>query len=99
LIFANSIIFGNGTNFKEDDGDPQSVQTFMLNHNSGNQVVNPNIRDPYNMRAPDFRITAGSVANGSWQNPGGGFFENAGFQGAVGPDDDWTDGWTTHTAN
>lgn len=57
----------------------------------------------FNHSAPDFRPTsAATLAGGQLapiQPPNDGFFEAVTFIGAVGPDDDWTAGWTSYPQN
>lgn len=56
--------------------------------------------DPLNTTAPVFTPAPGSpVLSGAKTAPSDGFFEPASYVGAVGPDSDWTKGWTAYPAN
>lgn len=96
VSIQNSIVFGNGTNF---DGDDDSIdESGLFQTPAWNNVVgtDPGLMDPYNLSAPDFRPASGSAAlSGFATPPNDGFFTDVDFIGGMGPDDDWTAGWTT----
>ena len=62
-------------------------------------VVDPRLRDPFNLEHPDFRPNPNSPAvDGTLPfavAPNDGFFEVALYRGPLGPasEDDWTTGW------
>ena len=106
LTITNSI-FNCATNFKmdnekdEDDNpitDPFSVEDFF-NDQDGNQLTDPQLTDAMNQAAPDFTPASGSPALSGGQAPSDAFFTEASFIGAIGSDNDWTQGWTTHDQN
>ncbi len=106
LTITNSIL-DCVTNFKmdnekdEDDNaitDPFSVEDFY-NDQDGNQLTDPQLADAMNQAAPDFSPASGSPALSGGQAPSDAFFTEASFIGAIGSDNDWTQGWTTHDQN
>lgn len=65
--------------------------------------TNPKLKDPYNLTSPDFRPSADSPAvNGTVpvaKPPADGFFTPVNFIGGIGPNENWTSGWTTTAQN
>ncbi len=97
LIVANSLLdcaaaFGAG------DDDPFTVEDFFNAMNTGNTLGNARLIDPYG-DTPDFRPGEGSEMITGAVVPADSFFEPVSFRGGVGPDDDWTAGWTTSARN
>lgn len=76
------------------DGDPVDIADFL----DGNDVGAAGIVDGHNVTAPDFKLTATSVARSGAVRPADAFFDDVSFRGAVG-DDDWTAGWTSYPQN
>jgi hypothetical protein len=71
-----------------------------------NETVDPQMIDPLNTLAPDFRVTAGGHATHLGGGPVGvlpndGFFTQAYFVGAMGSgaDEDWTKPWCYYSPN
>lgn len=96
LSVRNSIFFGNGTVRAGAQYSPASIP-FM--NDSTIRNADPGLIDPFNLSAPNFRPTLGSLAGGQLAPatpPNDGFFEVTTFIGAFGPDpeQDWTRGWT-----
>ncbi|MGV3517123.1 hypothetical protein [Luteitalea sp.] len=96
LSVRNSIFFGNGTVRAGAQYSPASVP-FMNDATIRN--ADPGLIDPFNLSAPNFRPTLGSLAGGQLAPatpPNDGFFEVTTFIGAFSPDpeQDWTRGWT-----
>ena len=100
LVMENVLLYGEGATviFDESGRDPLDISDWFLVQ-SGNAVVDPQLSDPYNQAAPDFKPQAGSPALGSWVDPGDAFFDAVDFIGAMDDADDWTAGWTTHDFN
>ena len=102
-LLIESSIFWCDENFKDDededeDGtadDPWLVSEFALDWNTGNQVGDPNLVDPYNTDAPGFTPDASSLAGSGAVVPSDPFFDDVSFLGGVDPENDWTQGWTT----
>ncbi len=68
-----------------------------------NVEMDPKLRDPYNLTAPDFRPAADSpTVNGKVPvatPPADGFFTPVNYIGGIGPNDSWIAGWTTTAQN
>ena len=68
-----------------------------------NLEADAKLRNPFAQSGPDFRPAADSPAvNGAIPvaSPSGdGFFEPVNFIGGMGPNDNWTAGWTTTAQN
>lgn len=99
LSVRNSIFFGNGTVRAGAQYSPASIP-FM--NDSTIRNADPGLIDPFNLTAPNFRPTLGSLAGGQLAPatpPNDGFFEVTTFIGAFSPDpeQDWTRGWTDFT--
>jgi hypothetical protein len=95
LSLSHSIFFGNvGSNFAS------GASTLVAANASTINVVNPELIDPFNRTAPNFRPAPGSPALSLAPAipPNDGFFEIALFRGAldVDPANDWTLGWTSY---
>jgi hypothetical protein len=65
------------------------------------RIADPGLIDPFNLSAPNFRPTLGSLAGGQLAPatpPNDGFFDVTTFIGALSPDpdQDWTRGWTDY---
>jgi hypothetical protein len=95
LTLTNTITHGNGLGDYAGDGG-------VFLNDPTNSGANPEIADPYNLSAPNFMPAAsGPARNGSVPvaaPPSDGFFEAAGYIGAMG-DSDWTQGWTDFSQN
>lgn len=91
LSLANMLFFNNAPNYLA--GPTAS----MLGTVSSLVQVDPKLRDPFNLRAPDFRPAEGSPAldvRNVAAPPNDGFFEPVNFLGGVNPNNDWTQaGW------
>lgn len=108
LVLDNSILncTANTVECKADGTDPVctkatpfSVADFVSTLNEGNRLMDPKLVDPTNEAAPDFRPAADSPARTGAKVPGDAFFDQVTFIGAVDPDNDWTQGWTTTEQN
>lgn len=92
LSLRNGILFGNNPNVHS------SANTLVANADGTIAQVDPELVDPFNHAAPDFRPRPGSpaVRLAPAVPPNDGFFEIAQFLGAldVDPEKDWTRGWT-----
>ncbi len=98
LTLTHSIVWcDTGANFIVDD-DAGSVEDWFMSQ-AGNQVTDPMLGDPTNSSSPDFAPKSGSPALSGASVPTDAFFTPVDFIGAVGPDEDWTAGWTTSAAN
>ncbi len=64
----------------------------------GNTEVAPLLKDPFSVRAPDFRPADASPVRSGAIMPKDDFFELTEFIGAMG-DDDWTAGWSAYPQN
>lgn len=85
------------SNFTEDDGEP-SVEE-LYNADETNMIADPMLKDPFNLDAPDFRLTGDSPAMTGAEQLTDGFFDKVGYRGAFDGENDWTAGWTTHARN
>lgn len=108
IVIQSSIFSCPKVTFMEDDEkdesdqpvtDPWSVESFVLEKNSGNASADPKLEDALDTAAPDFRPMAGSPARTGATLPSANFFEQVDFIGGMDPDDDWTTGWTTTARN
>ncbi len=99
LVVKNSIFFENGSvNFgdeKDDDGFDEAAWATGL----GNEVVDPNLADPFNKDNPNFTPGSGSGSVTPATPPSDSFFDNVSFIGGVDPSNDWTQGWTIRERN
>ncbi|MBA3948690.1 MAG: hypothetical protein H0X44_01945 [Acidobacteria bacterium] len=92
LSLKNTIIFNNGTNLHSS--------TAGLQANAGGTlfIQDPQLLEPFNLTAPQFRPAPGSPAMtlAFAVPPNDGFFEVARFIGALSAtaEEDWTRGWT-----
>jgi hypothetical protein len=99
LFVKNSLFFNNG---KDGLNWPVAMamsdideKPLFIGGEMNNQELDPQLTDPLNLSAPNFKPKAGSPAlTGGAAPPSDGFFDvSATFIGAVGADD-WTAGWT-----
>ncbi|MCB9737046.1 MAG: hypothetical protein H6745_31060 [Deltaproteobacteria bacterium] len=82
--------------------DPWSIETFFLSELDANTVVADTaatLMDPFNTSALDLLPKAGSAAAAGAAIPNDPFFTVVTYKGGIGPDDDWTAGWTTNARN
>jgi hypothetical protein len=96
LTIDNSIISGCSQPFADDEQDftpPFTVQEWF-EAGEGNEQTDPGLRAP-TAEQPDYRIEADSAADRAGSTPGG-WYDETDYIGAVGPDQDWTSGWTIH---
>ena len=85
------------TSFKDDDESADDVETFFL-AGTGNSTTAAGVVDGFNLEAPDYRANA-DVADAVESTHLTGWFDAVDYIGAVGPDSDWTAGWTSHAMN
>ena len=85
------------TSFKDDDESADDVETFFL-AGTGNSTTAAGVVDGFNLEAPDYRANA-DVADAVESTHLTGWFDTVDYIGAVGPDSDWTAGWTSHAMN
>lgn len=112
LAIRNSIFFANGPvpqgggarpdlPARTTAATPFNENTEFLAATYANRTGDPQLQQPLDAVAPNFRPLAGSAALtvDSAGTPPGGFFEaSARFVGAIGSTD-WTTGWTAYPAN
>ena len=98
LAFQNSIV-SCATDFKEETGDPVTVQSIFEAQGMGNQMIDPQLGSPYSVSAPDYQPGAASPALTGGSTPNDSFFDSVTFIGGVDPSADWTQGWTIHEQN
>jgi len=87
LVISHSIFFGNNPDFA-----PGATSTLAANF-TRIAVIDPKLRDPFNLDDPDFRPADGSPALDRTRvaaPPEDGFFEPVNFLGGVNPQNDWT---------
>jgi hypothetical protein len=80
----------------DDEGMPFTEQEFVEFADFANWMLDAGtavVVDPLNIDNPDFRAT-GPAANNDGDMPPIPWFDDVNYIGAVGPDMDWTDGWT-----
>jgi len=101
LTLENTFFFANELgDFRDDGGDPQTDTAFDADQANPNTTgTDPQLSDPQNESAPDFRPQGGSPVLGTWVDPGDAFFDAVTFTGAMDDQTDWTDGWTTSDAD
>ncbi|MCS6912579.1 MAG: hypothetical protein RMK29_19875 [Myxococcales bacterium] len=115
LDITHSLFYGNGTTDERNIYDPQQarlprdpqaptkpfdLRAWVLAKERMNREADPMLRNPLDVRAPDFRPQTGSPAlQGARQPPADGFFTPVDYIGAVGPQQDWTRGWTAYPVN
>ena len=100
LTLTNSILDCQ-TNFEDDtaaNGEPYTADEFF-SKNMGNTTADPLLEAPYDKTSPKFVPSTGSPATTMSPGMSDPFFEAVDFIGGVGPDDDWTEGWTTTAPN
>jgi len=100
LLEVSNSIFDNPVNFDPDD-DGIDEADWAMNQWSANREVDPELADPFNRMAPDFRPVAGGAATTGFATPpNDGFFEDVDFVGGASPTDaPWYEGWTTTDLN
>jgi hypothetical protein len=99
LSLKSAIFFENKpNNFRAASGGIDERALFQKPENNISEV-DPKLKDPYNLAAPDFRPTTGSPAlnAGAVSQPPANdpFLKAVDFLGAMGPNDTWTNDWTT----
>jgi hypothetical protein len=100
LVIENSIFSCATLSIPADDGtDPIVLDDFLLVDQTGNVSGDPGLKQPFNTTAPDFGATAAGAAGSGAVVPADAFFDDVAFKGGVGPDVDWTAGWTAYPAN
>ena len=98
LTIQGSFFFDNALgDFRDDAGDPQTDTAFNGQQTPANSLVDPQLTDPQNTTAPDFRPQTGSPALSGFVDPADSFFTTVTYRGAM-DDTDWTSGWTTRDA-
>ena len=97
-LSVTNTILNCDTQFGTDGADPVGVDTFFTD-GAGNETGDPGLAAPYDTTTPGFAPTAGSLAASGGSTPADSFFDAVDFRGAVGPDADWTAGWTTSAPN
>ena len=103
LTIQNTIFSNNQPgNFAEPDEDFDEA-AWAMDPAFNNLEADAKLRNPFAQSDPDFRPAADSPAvNGTIPvapPPGDGFFEPVNFVGGMGPNDNWTQGWTTTAQN
>lgn len=103
LTVQNTIFSNNQpSNFAEPDEDFDEA-AWAMDPAFNNLEADAKLRNPFAQSDPDFRPAADSPAvNGAIpvaSPPGDGFFEPVNFIGGMGPNDNWTQGWTTTAQN
>lgn len=99
LVVKNSIFFGNRNGNFGDESDDDGFDEAAYAASNGNVEVDPDLADPFNTSAPNFRPGGGASAVTPASPPADGFFEQVDFIGGVSPSNDWTTGWTTSAQN
>ncbi len=97
LTIDRSIIDGCGQSFASDEEEftpPFTVQEWF-EAGDGNQQTAPGLNAPTDEQ-PDYGIGSDSAAAEMSGMAPAGWFDETDYVGAVGPDSDWTQGWTTH---
>ena len=103
LTVQNTIFSNNQPgNFADpDEGFDEAV--WAMDPAFNNLEADAKLSNPFNLTGPDFRPQADSPAvNGAIpvaSPPGDGFFEPVNYIGGMGPNDNWTAGWTTTAQN
>jgi hypothetical protein len=97
LTISHSIL-DCATPFGEDATDPTTVAAFF-DAGDGNELGDPGLVDPLTAVSPGFAPAPTSLAATGGSAPADAFFDAVTFRGGVGPDDDWTAGWTTSAAH
>ncbi len=103
LTIQNTIFSNNQPgNFAEPDEDFDEA-AWAMDPTFNNLEADAKLNNPFAQSGPDFRPAADSPAvNGAIpvaSPPGDGFFEPVNFIGGMGPNDNWTEGWTTTAQN
>ena len=103
LVVDHCIFYDNKPeNFHDDDDEGANFDEndFATRSNSGNLEAGQSpVVDPYNLRSPDFRSQGVALSHSPKVPSYEGFFEPVDFIGGVGPNNDWTIGWTTSDPN
>lgn len=103
LTIQNTIFSNNQPgNFADPDEDFDEA-AWAMDPTFNNLEADAKLTNPLNLTGPDFRPQADSPAvNGTVpvaSPPGDGFFEPVNYIGGMGPNDNWTAGWTTTAQN
>ncbi len=103
LTVQNTIFSNNQPgNFADPDEDFDEA-AWAMDPAFNNLEADAKLRNPFAQSGPDFRPAADSPAvNGVIpvaSPPGDGFFEPVNYIGGMGPNDNWTAGWTTTAQN
>jgi len=110
LVFESMIVHGNaGGNFSTDEDEsptpPFTTLEFLTQFSQNVSSANPLLNAHTALVAPDFRpapnspAVTGEVPIAATPTDDPSFWEPAPYIGAMGPDVDWTDGWTTDAQN
>ena len=95
ITITNSILFNAAGNFSLDD-DTFSEELWLAGQADVVFGADPLIRDALSQTSPDFTLSSDSPAlTGAALPPDDGFFDAVTFIGGMGPEDNWTAGWTT----
>ncbi len=97
LTLTHTLIHDCGQYYKDKDYEEQTRAWFESG--AGNQIVDPELADPYNESTPGFAPSASGPAASGASVPSDSFFDSVTYMGAVDPADDWTVGWTTTAPN
>jgi hypothetical protein len=103
LVTSHGILFQNGSGGNAHWGT--SAQSILMRDSVRDLVTieDPQLVAPFNRTLPDWRPAPGSppLFRNPAAPPSDGFFEQASYIGALGPDaeDDWTRGWTNFAMN
>ena len=98
-LIVESSYFNCDTSFDDEEDDAFAVSEFITSMNTRNSTEDPQLTAPYDRESPDFRPASGSPAASGAMVPKDSFFQEVDFVGGVDPQDDWTQGWTTHVMN
>ncbi|MFZ9886843.1 MAG: hypothetical protein ACO3JL_05000 [Myxococcota bacterium] len=98
LTLEHSILDCNKL-YVEDEGEAIDLKTFVEDLNTGNQVVDAGLEQPFSEAGPDFRPATTSPSTSGAVVFDDSFFTNVSFKGGVDPLNDWTRGWTTSARN
>jgi hypothetical protein len=102
LSVQNTILWGNKKTYA-DPADGFDEKAWATTPAFNIVEVDPKLNDPYNLTVPDFRPSADSPAVSGKvpvaKPPADGFFSPVTFIGGIGPNENWTSGWTTTAQN
>ncbi len=97
LVVEHSV-FDCDTSYQVDEDETFDVGNFVETLNEGNQVAGAELTDPFEPGGTLTPSSASPAMSGA-QVPSDAFFTQVSFKGGIDPDDDWTQGWTTHARN